>query len=345
MADEMSTASMRVLWLRPTTGKNISVGRERIAEHLERRGVTVDVRDATGWDAVDAARAAFVGRYDAIVGTARAGLYVGYPLAVLGRLGFVADIADPIDQIRDLPDLLFRTFNWYELSVLRRTSQRAAVYESTRNRLAAHGLSTTPVENGVDFDKFADPEASVVRQTESILTEAGVDVDKPIAMYVGGLSTTYYLFDILGASERCSDWQFVFLGEGPLAEMLRDANNELENVFYLGSFDYDLIPGFLSHASAGLCLVGIEQPLKVLEYGAAGLPTIGMHGGLSDRFSEDQLLFVDPSPESVATSLDDLRTDPSLAKKYGENLREEAKLHSWADIADIYYELLEASLS
>lgn len=331
---------MRVLWLRPTTGENISVGRERIAEHLERKGVTVEVMDATGIDVTAATREAILGNYDVIVGTARAGLYAGYPLAILSRSGFVADIADPIDQITGLPDPIFRFLRWYELQILRRTDHRAVVYTSSRDRLTEHGLSSTPVENGVDYEMFAAPDNNVVDRAGSVLSDASVDLGSPIALYVGGLSTTYYLFDILAASCRCPDWQFVFLGEGPLEGVLQEASATQENIFYPGSFEYDLIPGFMHHASAGLCLVQIEQPLKVLEYGAAGLPTIGMYGGLSSRFSEDQLLFVNPSPGSIANALDCLRTEPETAEQYGKRLQQEAKQHSWSDIADTYYELI-----
>lgn len=332
---------MRVLWLRPTTGENISVGRERIAEHLEQMGANVEVRDATGLDAFTAAKAALFGDYDVIVGTARAGLYIGYPLAILSRSGFVADIADPIDQIKDLPEPLFQLLSQYEMQILQRTPYRAVVYESSQRRLEDHGLTCTPVENGVNFEQFATPEERVVNRAGSILSEAGVDLNEPIALYVGGLSTTYYLFDILGASSRCADWQFVFLGEGPLDKTLQAASDQQENVFYLGSFEYELMPGFMAHASAGLCLVPIEQPLKVLEYGAAGLPTIGMHGGLSARFSDDQMLFVNPSPKSVADALETLRTNPELADRYGESLRKEAKQHCWSDIAKIYFDMIK----
>lgn len=332
---------MNVLWLRPTTGDNISVGRERIANQLEKKGVNVTILDSTGADALGATRAALFGDYDVIVGTARAGLYIGYPLSLLSRSGFVADVADPIDQIADLPNLLFKFFCRYELEVLRRTTHRAVVYESSRQRLADQGISSTPVENGVDFDQFANPDPNVVQHTKSLLSKAGVDLRSPIAIYVGGLSTTYYLFDILEASRRCPDWQFVFLGEGPLEQELQAASERYNNVFYLGSFAYKLMPGFMSHALAGFCLVAIEQPLKVLEYGAAGLATIGMYGGLSDRFSDDQLLFIKPSPKTIVEALEALQTNEGLVRQYSKNLQEEAKRHSWSDIAKIYYDLLK----
>lgn len=336
-------SDMKILWLRATTGENISVGRERIAEHLRERSVSVDVVNTSGRNAFSAVLSAFSGNYDVIVGTTRAGLYVGYPLSRVLRTGFVADIADPIVQIKYLSEPFYDFFEWYERTILKWCKEVAVVYDETADRLDAHDIDYTRVENGVDYDRFANPDPDVVIEARDIVKNAGVDINKPIAIYLGGISTVYYIHDVLLASERCPDWQFVFIGEGPLECTINNVASDSDNVFFPGSFDYRLMPGFLSHASVGLGIVPIEQPLKILEYGAASLPTIAMRSGAKKRFSKEELFMIDPSPDAIVKALRTLRTNKDLSKRLGEALRKRAEETLWSDIADTYYQLIERS--
>ena len=334
---------MNVLWLRATTGENISVGRERIADHLRERSISVDVVNASGKDAFSAVLTGFLGDYDVIVGTTRVGLYIGYPLSRVLQTGFVADIADPIVQIKHLRKCFYRFFERYEIEVLKRCKEIAVVYDETADRLDAHDIDYTQVENGVDYEQFANPDPDAVIQSREILENAGVDMNNPIAIYLGGISSAYYLHDVLLASERCPEWQFVFIGEGPLESTVNNVAADSANVFFPGSFEYRLMPGFLNHASAGLGIVPIEQPLKILEYGAASLPTIAMRSGAEKRFSDDELFMIDPSPDTIVDALQTLRTDQKKAERLGEALRNRAEGTLWSEIADTYYSLIERS--
>ena len=88
--------SMKILWLRPSKGENISVRRERIAEELRRRGYEIDIRDASGLDAPGAIWQAIRGDYDVIAGNVRVGLYLGYPLAFGECFQEVRTVATPL---------------------------------------------------------------------------------------------------------------------------------------------------------------------------------------------------------------------------------------------------------
>jgi len=182
-----------------------------------------------------------------------------------------------------------------------------------------------------------------VAETREILESEGVDFDAPIAIYIGLFADHYYISEILAAAADTSDWQFLFVGEGELAPAVEEAAVERDNVFYPGAFDYKLMPGFLAHAAAGFCFKDAEQPLKLKEYGAAGLPTIAQPGELQRFYEDTELLFVEPEGQKIAATLAEL--SPDLREAYGEALREHAAQSSWEGIADGFRELFETAVS
>lgn len=331
----------RVLWLRPTKPDNISVGRERIAAHLRERGYDVTIRDASGLDALGAAREATGGDYDVVVGTVRMGLYVGYPLSRLLGVPLVADVTDPIEQIADLPAPLYRFLYEYEHFVLARADDRLFTYASALEKARDRGIEGHRVENGVDFDAFADPNDSVVDRAREELREAGVSLEAQVAVYVGGLTPVYHVRSMLEAAEYRPGTEFVFLGDGPLVGAVESAAADAPNVHFLGTYDHSLVPGFLAHADVGFCLVDAEQPLKVLEYGAAGLPVLAAPGELQTRFTGDELEFVDPTPEAIAAALAALEEADGRAAALGRHLRERAEASDWSKIAMQYQRVIE----
>jgi glycosyltransferase involved in cell wall biosynthesis len=149
---------------------------------------------------------------------------------------------------------------------------------------------------------------------------------------------------IIEAATHVPDWQIVFVGEGALSETVRSAAETTENMFWPGAFEHDLMPGFMSQATVGFCLVDIERPIKIVEYGAAGLPVLGAPGKLQQEFSADQLCFVDPKPEAIAEELHQLAAAPDLVERYAEQLRADARENAWSSVADVYQQAINSRL-
>lgn len=333
---------MRILWLRPSRGDNISVRRERIAEKLESRGFDIVIEDASGTDLLSAIWTAIRGDFDIIAGNVRIGLYAGFPLARLLRKPFLGDVSDPLYDIDHLPAPLFAACGWYEWQVLSRADATVFVYKSSYREALARGIEdAVNLPNAVDYDQFADPSPSVVETAGDILSSYGVDFDKPVAIYLGVFSDHYCIPAILDAAAQTSEWEFLFIGEGPLTDEVAAAADSYENVYYPGAFEYRLMPGFLSYADVGFCFKDAEQPLKLKEYGAAGIPAIARPGELSDFYDEDELLFVDPDPVAISQLLSDVATDKSRLERHSQALRSRASEHTWEDIADEYERLFE----
>lgn len=331
---------MRVLWLRPAGKEHVSLRRERIAEHLRPRGVGVDLRDATARNLLRSVRDVRAGEYDVVLGNVRLGLYAGYPIARLGGVPFVGDASDSFENVRRNFPRLAPVLDAYEHVVLRRADARVFIpeaYRYARAKLNGHAAAIAP--NGVDFDRFADPDPSVREAAASFLTTHGVDVDDHLAVYVGSFSGSQSLAAVVAAAPR-TDWQLLLLGDGPQADEIAAAAADHENLHYPGTVEHELVPGVLSHADAAFCLTRTERPLKVSEYGAAGLPTLGKRGHLDREFDDDEIYFVEPTPETIADALDRLAADPELAASYGDALRANAAEYSWDAVADTYYEIL-----
>jgi len=170
----------------------------------------------------------------------------------------------------------------------------------------------------VNYQQFADPDPDVIASAREILDREGVDFEKPIAIYIGIFSPRYCIEAPLETAKYAPEWEFVFVSEGELDAAVENTAHEVANAHYLGTFAYRLMPGFLSLADVGFCFKDTDQPLKLKEYGAAGLPTVVRPGKLSNWHDEDELVFVDPHPEAIAGRLKDLRTDEQLYHMYRE---------------------------
>lgn len=328
-----------VLWLRPTKPDNISVGRERIAEHLREKNYNIDIQDASGFDAIHAVAAGIKGEYDIIIGTVRMGLYVGHILSNIIQKPLIGDVTDPISQINYLPSPIYRMIFKYEYFALNSADETIFVYESSYKEAERQGINGKKVDNAVNYHQFNDPDPRIVNTAVNEVKQAGVD-NRPIVVYIGGLTPVYNIESILNTAQQLDMAQFLFIGDGELSERVKSTASVSENVFALGTYEHRLIPGFLAIADIGLCLVDAEQPLKILEYGAAGLPVIALSGELQNRFSDDEVLFIDSESE-LATAISRLTNDTSLAQRYGRKLSNRAANTTWDDIANKYKDAID----
>jgi hypothetical protein len=329
--------NMKILWLRPYTGDNVSVRRERISEHLADMDVSVTLVDATGINALSAIYKAITGDYDVIVGNVRMGLYIGYPLSVVLSKPFVGDVSDPLSQIENLPSPLFNILKRYEWFVLSRADKSVFVTQPCHTEALERGI-VDPVRlpNAVNYEQFANPSEDVISRTDSILRENKIDPDNQIAIYHGSMVSRYHLAEIGEAAEQLPNWEFVFIGKDRGADIGEITSNR-PNTHFLGAFDYELIPGFLSHSDLGLCLIDSEGPLKLKEFIAARTPTLVIPE-MKQWQDYDNLIYTNPEPDAIVSSINKIGNKDR--KVYNKDVAE-TELESWKDIAQTYYEIFE----
>jgi hypothetical protein len=184
----------------------MSVRRERIAEELRERGYEIDICDASGLDSLGAIKQALTGGYDIIAGNVRVGLYLGYPLARILRKPFLGDVSDPLSDIDYLPNPLFRFFEWYEWHVLKRADATVFVYESSLEEALKRGIEdSVKLPNAVNYEQFAEPDSETVERARKILQDDGVDLEKPLAIYLGIFSSRYCTEEILATADHAPE--------------------------------------------------------------------------------------------------------------------------------------------
>lgn len=180
---------------------------------------------------------------------------------------------------------------------------------------------TLALPNGVDYDHFQAPQARP--------TEYGDD-PRPIAVYVGSIDVWLDRRLIEQTARALPEVRFVFIGPGELAL------NELANVEVLGPRPFDALPAYLQHATVGLIpfdveshreLVNSVQPLKLLEYLAAGLPVVSTEWA---AVAEMQ------TPATLCSSVDSFQrairaaVDGSTRGQHAESFRAFAAQHAWS---------------
>lgn len=320
----------RVLWLTPDKPDNISVGRRRIADQLADRGVAVTLRGTTVGTVLRSLRER--GEYDAIVGTTRAGAIAGVLLKLVHGRPLVVDHVDPIRQFEEThPRWLAAVVRLLEDVSFAAADRVLYVYREECDRVGRYASAAEKTDLGVDFERFADPDPAVVEGARARLDE--FDLEENVAVYVGGLEPVYHLEELLAAMTRLPDWSLVIVGDGSLREAVSAAADELENVHFLGSVPHEAVPGFVQLADVGVCLVDDPHTLKVLEYGAAGVPTVQAAGRAEARFG-DRVEFCSLEPAEIAAAI------RRAGERDGERLRSFVENYDWRTISEDYSETI-----
>jgi glycosyltransferase involved in cell wall biosynthesis len=157
-----------------------------------------------------------------------------------------------------------------------------------------------------------------------------------VAIYIGGLEPIYNIEALLRAAELLDEWSILIVGAGTLQRRVEDAARTHDSVEFLGSVPHETVPGLLQIADVGLSLVDDSRTLKILEYGAAGLPVVQLEGNARDRFGES-LNYCSNDPKEIVTAI-------RGAQLGGTNmLREVSEQLDWKNIADTYIEVIESA--
>ena len=328
-----SISGLRVWWFTPDKPDNVSVGRRRIADHLEAMGAQVTLvgtTPGTVWRAIREPTTA-----DVFVGTTRAGAVAATVLGTLTRRPVVIDHVDPIRQFATThPRWLARVVERLENLSFRLAAATLYVYEEEEGRVRSRSKRATQTDLGVEVERFTPtPESRAVGR--DLLEEAGVSGQ--VAVYVGGLEPLYNVEAMLGAARHLENWTLVLAGAGSLAPRVRAAAEEDDGIVYLGSLAHDRIPPLLHASDVGLSLVDDAHTLKVLEYGVAGLPVVQLAGRAEDRFG-DRVEYCSRDRAAVARAI------RRAGSRDGDALRAFARQYDWRRIAETYGAVL-ASVS
>jgi glycosyltransferase involved in cell wall biosynthesis len=319
----------RILWLAPDKPENLSIGRARIANGLRQKGYAVNYQPRR----LAHVKTQLTADYDVLIGTTSLAGILGMETGVNGKT-FIVDHIDPISQMRrtagrtkaklveTLQDVAFRLADGI-MYVYDEEAQR--VYQSD-----AHVSQTTL---GVDYDRFQNP---TVESTDYIAQRlATYDITGRFAVYLGGLEDIYNIPELLNSAKR-NGYQLVIAGQGKYEKACWKASARHENIHYVGSIPHEHVPALLEKASVGISLVNDPHTVKVLEYGAAGLPTVHVNGRAEGILPDAGIQWTGLDPSEIGKSV-------RLAYNYGstDGLEEYAKNRRWSDVVDQYQRVIE----
>ena len=301
-----------------------------MAHHLREYGYGVTVRGTTPSTLLTSLRE--TGAYDAVIGTTRAGAIAGTLVRLVHRVPLIVDHIDPISQFRRThPDWLATLVETAENIAFTQSSATMFVYEEEQSRVEARAPVALKTYLGVDYDRFADPGADVLAVGRDLLPS---DVEPPVAVYVGGLEPLYNVETMLSAGTDLETGSLVVAGAGSLADAAERTAARSETVHYLGTVPHKAVPGFLAACDVGLSLVDDPHTLKVLEYGAAGLPVVQLDGRARERF-EDRVTYATADADAVVQAI------AIASERDSEQLRTYVSRFDWADIAETYATAIE----
>jgi len=267
------------------------------------------------------------------VGTTRAGAIGGALVSLVHRCPLVIDHIDPISQFLEThPAWLTRFVELAEDLAFTRSAATLFVYESERDRVEKYASETVKTALGVDYDRFATPREEVLRAGRKLLPEG---IRRPIMVYVGGLEPMYNVDAMLEAGSRLDSGSLIIAGTGSLETTVERTAEQHNSVHYLGVIPHETVPGLLAACDVGLSLVDDPHTLKILEYGAAGLPVVQLDGQARRRFG-DRLTYTDKNPASVRTAI------ISAAGRDPEPLQSFVRQFDWRDIARTYNRVLSS---
>jgi len=163
------------------------------------------------------------------------------------------------------------------------------------------------------------------KELRAFVTKSSLDLKKPIVLFVGRLDIEKQVDVLVEAVpfilQEKPDVQFVFLGDGPLKEKLKERITSLEaggSVYFFGFQPTNVVEAFLSMASV------VWIPMSgyvVFEAAAFRAPIVAFnvewhHEFVSDRITG--LLVENRNVRKMAEAVIELLDNPDLARKCGE---------------------------
>jgi polysaccharide pyruvyl transferase CsaB len=250
-----------------------------------------------------------------------------------------ATVYDWIDDLEVFP---------YDRELLEKNHARAlaeaTVVGSVARKLHDQAIAIRPdavyLPNGVEFERFADPEAPLPEDKElRAFRESG----KPIAGYYGALAE-WFDYELLEKVVRARpDWNFLLIGPMYDQSLRGQPVLKCENVLWLGPRDYHSLPGYLRLFDVATIPFKINNitlatsPLKLYEYFAGGKAVVTTP--MPECMAYPEVTIARDASE-FAAALDPAR-ELGRDTAYRERARQIGRENSWATRVETVLEALE----
>lgn len=265
-------------------------------------------------------------------------LVTGTPpsVGVVGTLGEQASIYYCMDDFLNHPHATGWMIRPLEARLLDRVDAVVATARAlSESKTPASGRSYY-LPQGVNYEHFAAP-----RPMPDELRR----LPRPIIGFAGGISAFLDQALVRDVAARVTTGSIVLVG--PSYHPLENALASMPNVHVLGPRSYADLPAYVQAFDVGLIPYRVDpttdtiDPLKLLEYLAAGIPVVTTALSEARKYAE-VIRIADPAHRFADLVLQAISDDRSAARKQAQAL---AASHSWAHRAEEFLAIVEATIA
>ena len=208
-----------------------------------------------------------------------------------------------------------------ERSLAKLTTFSIVVGEQVRQDLIEHKICSA--EKSISISPGIKP---IIRlEKSSSRSQLGLPLDRPIIMFVGRLARIKRPDIFVGLARRFENHPlrpiFAFVGDGPLADQLKQESAHLDNVVFSG-WHQDLDVVYSAADIVVLCSDNEGMPLSLIEASSIGVPIIASNVGSVCEIVTDEengLLVEAGNIDSFYSNTMRLLENPSLRQKMSES--------------------------
>lgn len=150
-----------------------------------------------------------------------------------------------------------------------------------------------------------------------------------ICLFVGRLVPGKGVEELLEASKKTKDVNFLIVGDGPLKNEVIKRQTQA-NLIFVGKVDNNKLPTYYNAADMLIVPSTHEEGFGrvILEALSCGLPVIASNrGGIREALSSKVGIFIDVTPTNINKVLMDMLEHPSKLAKLAGHARAYAKIH------------------
>lgn len=139
-------------------------------------------------------------------------------------------------------------------------------------------------------------------------------------VFAGSLGPSYDIETIIKCAKICEEKEekvlFIIAGNGPQAELVKEASKKCTNIVFLGQIELTTLFSIYRHCDIGLCAFAsystVDMPDKFYDYCAAGLASVNSLNGEVKEYIEKNSLgmqYIAGDPNSMYRSIHGLNGD------------------------------------
>ncbi len=210
-------------------------------------------------------------------------------------------------------------------TILSQVDKVLCLSNASAEELVTFGVKSDRIENykyWIDLDTFKSlGNKKLLRQELSLPDIFSV-------LYVGRLIEKKGITILVEVAKQLPEIQFIFIGVGPLAKELNQAEQAIKNVSFVGKIANVDLPKYYNLADIFCIPSQYEEGYGrvVMEAVACGVPVVGSNkGGIPEALNETVSILVEPTKDNLKLVINELYLDKLKYQKLANNCRQYAE--------------------